>query len=215
MDFKLFVDSLKLALTETLPGKEIQYKMASNRRLLDIQPDENTKDSSVLILLYHKENDIYSVLMKRPDSNDPHGGQISLPGGRYEENDTDLIATALREAREEVGINDKNICVIGTLTNLYIPVSNYNVLPVVAYTSLMPEFTISRDEVDYIIEFKLSRLFDNNIIKTKDTNYKGYPLTIRYFEINNNAVWGATAMILNELIEIIKSRPVLLKTWDQ
>lgn len=209
MNFQVFVSQLQKALKQELPGKEVQYQMASNRRLLDILPDKNTKNSSVLILLYEKKQSLYSVLIKRPDSNDPHGGQISLPGGRYEKTDNSLVDTALRETREEIGINEKDIEVIGSLTTLFIPVSNYNVFPVVGYTDTTPKFSISKDEVDYLIEFKFSRLFEDDVLKFKDTTFRNIPVTIRYFDINNQIVWGATSMILNELKRIINNYPSL------
>lgn len=163
--------------------------------------------SSVLILLYPNVpgTDISFVLIQRPSYEGVHGGQISLPGGRSEEADKDLKQTALRETKEEIGIDPETIVTIGVLTELYIPPSNYLVLPFVGYTLEKPLLNPDPQEVAGIIEIKLTDLKNDRNIKHKEIYIRhGISLFAPCFEINGYTIWGATAMILNEFKEILK-----------
>lgn len=203
-----FIDKLKIALSKTLPGKASQEKMASRLRKQELSDQYNGSraiQSSVLILFYPKNGMIHTILMLRQKYNGVHSGQVSFPGGRFEKEDSDLITTALREAQEEVNIDPTKVEVAGTLSKLYIPPSNFLVLPVVGFTNQIPEFKPDSSEVAMIIESDIDFLFEKNLRKEKIIHVRGYEIEAPYFDVQGHTVWGATAMILSELSDIIKS----------
>jgi 8-oxo-dGTP pyrophosphatase MutT (NUDIX family) len=210
MNFHRVVHAIELELLNPLPGRDIQLRMSSLRHIQGMKyPSQinNGIRSSVLILMYpfSQEHEISIVLIQRPSYEGVHGGQISLPGGRFEEQDYDLKETALREAKEEIGIDPEKIITIGVLSELYIPPSNYLVLPFVGYTSVKPLFIPDPQEVAGIIEIKVNDLVNDNNIMTKEIYVKpGLSVFGPCFEIDNHTIWGATAMILNEFKEILK-----------
>jgi 8-oxo-dGTP pyrophosphatase MutT (NUDIX family) len=210
MNFQDAIHSIEVELLKPLPGKDIQLQMSSIRRLREMTDHSqiiNGVKSSVLILFYpgFQDNEISIVLIQRPSYEGVHGGQISLPGGRSEESDTNLRETALREAKEEIGIDPGKIITIGVLTELYIPPSNYLVLPFLGYASERPVFVPDPKEVAGIIEIKLKDLLNEDNIRYKDIYVRpGLSVYGPCFEIDNHTIWGATAMILNELKEILR-----------
>ncbi len=190
-----------------LPGKEVQYQMAPPERPYDYPDYNNFNPAAVSILLYNKNNEIYFPLIQRTHNNlnDKHKGQISLPGGKLDNMDSDLYDCALRELEEELGIKNQNVNLVGKLTELYIPVSNFNVYPYVVYSDNSINFVPQPEEVQYVLEIPLRSLVDENRIKTGKIDLgNGVQLTdIPYFLLNNHIVWGATAMILNEFRDVI------------
>jgi 8-oxo-dGTP pyrophosphatase MutT (NUDIX family) len=209
MIFLEFIDRLKSVLALPLPGTRAQLKMTSNRRLREMrevrQMDKAIK-SSVLILLYPGvENGMPNfVVTLRQKYNGVHSGQISLPGGRFELQDNDLIQTALRETHEEIGVDPTEITIIGKLTELYIPPSNYLVQPFVGFTVKHPEFQIQFKEVEKIIEIEIKHLLsDSNVIEKEFYSTAGL-ITAPSFVIGGAIIWGATGMILSEFKEILK-----------
>jgi 8-oxo-dGTP pyrophosphatase MutT (NUDIX family) len=210
MNFQEIISSIQNELRNPLPGPEVQMQMTSMKRVRELM---NTKDtvhwnkSSVLILLYPAESqkNISIILIQRPDYEGVHGGQISLPGGRWEEGDADLSFTAIREAREEIGIDATKISLIGSLSELYIPPSSYIVYPFVGFSRERPHFMIDPHEVDSIIEIKLRDLINDDLVVRKNIFVRdGFSVFGPCFEINSHIIWGATAMILNEFKEILK-----------
>jgi 8-oxo-dGTP pyrophosphatase MutT (NUDIX family) len=206
MDFDTFISLLEKRLMEPLPGKTAQLKMSSMRRiqeLLKFSSPENAKQSSVLILLYPYAGTIGLVLMLRPVYKGVHSGQISLPGGKQEESDENLVSTALRESQEEIGIDPGAIRIIGKLTEMYIPPSNYMVTPVVGYQQNRPSFTADPKEVAHIIEIRLDDLLDQGNKKMKKMKLSlGITLRVPSYCVNGHIIWGATAMILSEFSDI-------------
>lgn len=193
-----------------LPGSEVQLKMSHAHRQmysLETLKARQAKESAVLILLYEKNNEVHLVLTKRKEYNGAHSGQISLPGGKKEATDTSLAHTALRETHEEIGIAAQAIAVLGALSYLYIPVSHFVVFPYVAVCHTAPQFTIDTYEVAKIIEVPLRELLDEQNIKSKTINLpqSNTPIETPAFHIQNEVIWGATAMILSEFIAIIKN----------
>jgi hypothetical protein len=142
--------------------------------------------------------------MQRPDYNGIHGGQISFPGGKREDSDTDIIHTALREASEETGVNPGEISVIDTLTPLFIPVSNTIVTPVIGWTKKKPGFNHHPDEVVFLFDGDLERLIDLSIVKIMPMKIRGEMINVKYYDYDGNIIWGATAMMLHELLTIIR-----------
>jgi 8-oxo-dGTP pyrophosphatase MutT (NUDIX family) len=202
-----FPEELKTELLKGLPGTVVQWQMASSDRFVRNFPRIPGKDArvaAVLILLYPNNGSIHTVFMQRPVYDGVHGGQISFPGGKKEPEDENLIQTALREANEETGIDPSKVKVVGILTPLFIPVSNMIVTPVVGWMNEMPVYNYRSEEVVFLIDAELKSFLDPSIVKSKPFEIRGELLDIKYFDYENHTIWGATAMIMNELLTIIK-----------
>ena len=206
--FEEFIRKLSYQLTLPLPGAKAQYLMAPSRRLPPqayVDKNINAKRSSILILLFPEKEDIKIVLTLRNVYAGVHSGQVSFPGGRYEMADENLINTATRETEEEIGITRKDIHIAGGLTSVYIPVSNFLVSPFVGYMWYKPEFIIDTKEVAEVLEVSLNELLDESIIKSKEINITDDVSTkAPFYDIKGHHIWGATAMIISEFIEILK-----------
>lgn len=164
------------------------------------------KKCAVLVLLYPKNKSINMVLILRNAYKGVHSAQVSFPGGKKDDTDTNLLETALRESEEEVGIDRKEVKIIGELTDLFIPPSGYLVQPYVGYSINTPKFTPNKKEVSTIIEAPLEMIMDDSNIGKKKIEVSTLKRRINYpyFNIMDHTVWGATAMMINELREIIK-----------
>ena len=207
--FQLFIENLKTNLQKPLPGVDAQFEMAHVKRervLANTYEPQNYRPSAVLILLNPNEQQQTSVLLiERMTYNGHHSGQIALPGGKAEPEDSDLQATALREFFEETGA-DVSPTVIGKLTPVYIPVSKFMVQPFVSYVEQRPNFSASAYEVNALIEWEINHLLNPDVIKeTIIEPTPGYKLKTPYFDVQGKVLWGATAMMLNELKKIINS----------
>lgn len=210
--YNQFIHRLKLELRKELPGKVVQYRMAPSERVHNVFPSEKnnlTQTGSVLILIFPQNNKINIVLIQRATYPGAHSGQISFPGGKLEPGDKDLTDTALRETEEEIGVSAKDIRILGKLTPLFIPVSNIEVYPVVGCISYKPEFKPDKTEVKSIIETPLDYLLRQDIVKKKTTVIQNTNIRIPYFNFNGRHIWGATAMILSEFLEIIKRKELI------
>ncbi len=201
------IETLEHRLQLSLPGKDAHAKMTHLGRFPNPTIPSEHKKASVLILLYQKSTDWHTVLMKRTSrfKNDKHKGQISFPGGQAETFDINKAATAVRETEEEVGIPGTNIKVLGGLSQLYIPVSNFLVHPFVGYVPEEPNFSLDSDEVDEIIETPLSLLMDGAIQQETTIDLpNGFQLkNVPYFDVHGHVVWGATSMIISEFITVL------------
>jgi 8-oxo-dGTP pyrophosphatase MutT (NUDIX family) len=203
------IDEISKRLAGPLPGREAQYRMATLRRIEDINrlggvPD-HAKVACVLHLLHWEHGAWRTLLIQRTaNPRDRHAGQISFPGGRHEEHDGTLQQVALRETEEEVGIPASSIRVIGRLTDLYIPVSNYLVHPFVGVLETPARFIAQPGEVDEIIRPPMRMFYDEDNRKRTDVPVaEGILLKdVPHFAVENRIVWGATAMILNEFIAL-------------
>lgn len=204
---KDFAEKLKLEISKGLPGTEVQWALASSDRMIrgfPRSPRQDTTEAAVMILLYRKNDRIHTTFIQRPAYEGVHGGQISFPGGEKEAADHDLKDTAVREAAEEIGVNPSEINFLNILTPLFIPVSNIIVTPVVGWLKKEPEFTRQEEEVVFIIEADIRTLIDISILKIKPFNIRGEMIDVKYFDYKENVIWGATAMILHELLTIIR-----------
>ena len=206
--FQLFINNLKTNLQKPLPGEDAQFEMAhvTREKLADLFAEyKNYRASAVLILLYPNEQNQTSVLLiERMTYDGHHSGQIAFPGGKVEPNDIDLQATALREFFEETG-SDETPTVIGKLTPVYIPVSKFMVQPFVSYVDQKPNFTASAYEVNELIEWEINHLLNPDIIKeTTIEPTPGLKLKTPYFDVQGKVLWGATAMMLNELKWVLR-----------
>jgi 8-oxo-dGTP pyrophosphatase MutT (NUDIX family) len=198
---------LKEQLKGDLPGERAHVEMAPINRPM---PDEarswkDTKLSGVLILLYPHKDKIHTALMMRPDYNGVHAKQVSFPGGKKENTDSDIRQTALREANEEMGILSEHVDIIGDLSELYIPPSKSLVTPVLGYSQSRPEFQRDEKEVEEIIEADLFELLNDDSYSEIEIAMPDYVLKeVPAFLYNGFTIWGATAMMLNEFKWLLK-----------
>lgn len=208
-NFNVFLDQFKKALSDPLPGVTAQSMMAPPHRIVEMPntlSDDTVRNSAVLILLWQEGKQIFTVFILRPEYEGVHSNQIAFPGGKYEKYDTDFVATALREAQEEVGIIPESITILGQLTPLFIPPSRFIVYPIVGFTKTVPTFILDPVEIKEVIPCNLLDFLkpDRFIIQDIEVQGKIIP-NIPCFKIKEYFIWGATAMIFNELLEIIKS----------
>ena len=167
----------------------------------------NAIAAAVLLLIYPGEKSTNFVLIKRPTYEGNHSNQIALPGGKKDRNDKNIIQTALREAREEVNIQENNVKIIAELSTLYIPNSNFKVTPILAYSDSKPNFIANKREVESIIEVPIMNLIGKDIVQTtKIKMSNGIQMETPFLNIQNQIVWGATGMILNEFRRVILTK---------
>lgn len=205
--FKQEISRIKYCFTNNnLPGLLSQMKMAPVTRLNELKEvcKKSAKKSAVLILFYPKNEEIHIAFIKRSLDNSVHSGQISFPGGKLEETDKSLIHCALRESNEEVGIIEESIEIVGMLSKLYIPPSNFDVFPVIGITYNTPDFKIN-GEVQKVLEISLDSLINPKNCITRNIKHRnGNLVDVPCFLIQGEIIWGATAMIISELIDVIK-----------
>ena len=192
-----------------LPGKEAQLQMAPPFRDVLLKQTshliDNAKLAAVIALFYPgKNHNTYLAFILRKPSPDVHSGQIGFPGGKPEAEDLDLQHTALRETMEEIGVQPEAIQIITSLSEVYIPPSNYNVFPFIGITNETLDFKLQISEVESVIEVSLKSLMNpkHQIITTVKTSY-GLSVSVPAFNFNGHIVWGATAMILTEIIYLL------------
>jgi len=196
------IDKIQEELKKPLPGKVIQYKMAPSDRVIRDQAVnvQEIKRSAVLILLFYKNDELHILLTQRASYNGPHSGQISFPGGKFEATkDNNLQDTVIRETREEISLKPETYEILGELTPLIIPISKITVQPFLAYCSNISQALVDGYEITDLYQIPISHLLKSTTVKTKQENNLEYP----YFDFKGNVIWGATAMMLSELLEII------------
>ena len=198
-----FISKLSQSLRKGLPGPESQFKMAPELRLKNRHGFYH--NAAVIILLYKNEERWHLVLMRRSEYAGAHSKQVSLPGGKHEDRDPDLEATALRETREELGIDDSAIRILGELSRLHIPVSGIEVSPFVGVYPEKPAFRPEPSEVAYLIEVPLSDLLSPEDVREKMRTLVNKPVRVPYYRIGEEQIWGATAMILSEFLDVVRS----------
>ena len=169
----------------------------------DDRPDDPARQSGVLVLLYSLQGRLHVPLIVRPTYDGTHSGQVAFPGGGSEEGDGDLTETALREAHEELGVAPKDVEVLGTLTDLYIRPSNYDVFPTVGRLKGKPAFRPDPCEVAQLLEVPLATLLNPAHQRREDWQLADRSALVPFFAVQDQAIWGATAMILSELLAVV------------
>ncbi len=192
-----------------LPAMESHQKMAPLERIKVLKESNlnrpNARNAAVMMLFYPKNGRTHFALIKRNSYPGVHSSQIAFPGGKVEESDENLVRTALRETHEEIGVHPDYIRVIRSFTTVYIPPSNFLVHPFLGYSEQEIQFSLQEEEVAGIIETPLHVLLDDTIITSKvlETSY-AKSMEIPAFQIYEHTVWGATAMMLSELKDMLK-----------
>jgi 8-oxo-dGTP pyrophosphatase MutT (NUDIX family) len=208
MDFNLFLSKVDHLKQARLGGLEAHFRLAPEIRLRynsEKIAARNPKKAAVLALFYpNSENNTCFLLTQRASYKGTHSAQISFPGGKIEVSDKDLEETALRETFEEVGIKKEKISVIREITDVYIPPSNFLATPFIGYSNQKPLLDINH-EVDHTFDVLLEDLLnDSNISSINITTSYAKNIDVPCFKLNNYIVWGATAMVLNEIKELLK-----------
>lgn len=196
-------DALRLRLGRPLPGREAQFRMAPQPRLIWDPATTPLRDAAVLVLLYPRDGVWHIPLTVRGAGLRHHTGQVSLPGGRMNPGES-VEAAALREAEEEVGLRPSEIDLVGRLTPFPIPVSGHLLHPVVGFTHARPRFQLAAGEVARLIETPVPLLQDPATVAWMQmVRDDAAVVQVPYFAVDGTTVWGATAMVLSELLAIL------------
>ena len=198
-----FAARLKSGLQLPLPGRQAQQLMAPASRRYDPEPGTTPRQSAVLLPLYTVADTIHIVMIKRREYHNHHAGEISFPGGAVEPQDSDKTATALREAYEELGILPESVEILGMLTPLYIEPSHNMVQPVVGWLNSLPDFKPQPTEVAQIFQTPLKHFMRGETLHWKNLRHNGQSLTFPCYVLDDDYVWGATAMILSEMLSLV------------
>ncbi|MFN8277758.1 MAG: CoA pyrophosphatase [Chitinophagales bacterium] len=203
------ITSISEALLRPLPGQAAQLQMAPPyREPMDMQLilQRQPRLGGVLLLLVEKEKNLEIVFTRRMEYAGVHSGQISFPGGKQEPDDIDLTATALRETQEEIGVDPSMLQVLGRLSELYIPPSNFLVYPSVAYASQPLEFKAQEREVREIFTIPVHFFLQPENRRTTMIPFaNGNTLEVPAFIFGDAVIWGATAIILSEFVAVLQS----------
>lgn len=204
------ISDIQAALSRPLPGKAAQFLMAPGYRP-DYTPEEvmkfNPRIGGVLLLINPREDGPTIVFTLRKQYDGTHSGQMSFPGGKREEGDSDIIYTALRETEEEIGVRPDAVQVIGALSELYIPPSNFLVYPTVGVLTGEVHFTRQEYEVEEIIEIPLSFFLQAGSRSTTRIQVMGKTeVEVPAYLYDKYVIWGATAIMMSEFIYAITSR---------
>lgn len=205
MKYHKFLALKALIKTNKLGGITDQNIMVPAERKTTLKNNLKTKKAAVLVMFYpNSSGETCLVLTLRPNYSGTHSAQVSFPGGKHEKDDTDLKETALRETFEEIGIVPTTIEIIRKMTDVYIPPSNFLVTPYIGITENTPHFKRNY-EVEKIIEVPLKNIIDDSFVFL-NTNPPQYSIKkqVPYFNFDNQMVWGATAMIISEIKELLK-----------
>ncbi len=193
-----------------LPGSASHYKMAPLIRIKELEAGhikkKNPKKAGVLALFYPNERQSTNLLLiLRKTYEGVHSNQIGFPGGRTEEEDLDLMHTALRETHEEVGVPPQQVSIIKSLSEIYIPPSNFEVQPFIGLYENPKPFVLQKSEVESLVEVSLSDFMDDTKVFTQklSTSY-AKNIDVPAFKLNGYTVWGATAMMLSEIKELLR-----------
>jgi 8-oxo-dGTP pyrophosphatase MutT (NUDIX family) len=203
------IDKLRAELAKPLPGEKAQYRMAPPYRP-NLTKEEimkfNPRVSGVMLLLYEKDGLLNLVFTQRHSYAGVHSGQMSFPGGKKDEEDANLTETALRETFEEVGVQREEIELIGNLSELYIPPSNFLVQPVVGFAANTPVFHPHEAEVEKVVEIPVDFFLDKQNInyKTEITLVDNHKVTVPAYIFGRHIIWGATAIMLSEFTFILE-----------
>ncbi len=206
---KLTPEIIRQKLSQPLPGLVSHLKLAPKTRVKEIteycEKIINARKSAVMILLFHEGSDLKVIIIRRSFYVGIHAGQIAFPGGRYEEEDGNVENTAKREIAEEIGITADKIEVLGRLSDIYVPPSNFLISIFVGYLDQRPVYKIDEREVAEVIEIDFNDFYKENIIHEKEFVVPSdHSSTIAlYYQVGNIELWGASAMVMTEFLDVV------------
>jgi len=211
MNFDELTRFLEKRVTQDMPGessyKKMKPKMA-NGAPIQMKHVDQPRKGGVLILLYEDQGVVRFPLIQRPNYEGIHSGQMALPGGKFEEDDKDQWQTALRESQEEIGVISEKVEIIGSLSEFFVAASNYMVLPVIGKIDHIPDFVPEPREVADIVTPPVHQLIDPSTVKEKEITVRNdFKMICPYFDLEGRTVWGATAMMLSELVDVLNDFP--------
>ncbi len=199
-----FIIHLRRCFEQPLPASNAHDKLMPITGKTKSNKHKNVKRSGVMVLFYPRKKTINLIFIKRPVYDGVHSNQISFPGGKTEPQDKSLTDTALRETNEELGIEKKDIIVIDSLSDIFVYPSNNLVTPFLGVHKKQPLFKPDKREVKKLIEVPLSEILkEDNLSKAVVKAGDGFMYKVPCFIFDNNIIWGATAMILNEVIHLL------------
>lgn len=200
MKFSVFLDCIdRIENQDLVDSEQLIQKITKHRIQVQTNPKNPPRKAAVLALFYPKNEQTYLALMLRESYNGVHSNQISFPGGKMEMQDKDLYQTALREAQEELNIDPISTEFIKEINKVFIPPSNFEVSPFLAYTKNRPNFQ-KNHEVASLIEFPIFELLKEDSIEEGYKNFAdGSRIKTQYFKHENHQIWGATAIMLAEI----------------
>src|SRR5690554_1905705 len=210
MDFTAFKNKSSKLKKIPSPGESAHHKLAPVFRLQELEqlqkPKIEARHAAVMAVFYPGPgHQVHFVLILRPTYRGVHSNQVAFPGGRVEKEDRDLAHTALRETEEEVGIPQDDVKVIKEMTPIYIAPSNFWVRPYMGILDYTPELVPQEDEVEAIIEVDLDDfLRDSSLTSQRLSTAYSKSIEVPAFLLNGHVVWGATAMMLNEMKDVLK-----------
>jgi 8-oxo-dGTP pyrophosphatase MutT (NUDIX family) len=210
MLFQDFIKYIPKIEKEKLMATDAHAKMAPLERISFLKEEsygnKNPRKAAVLMLFYPKNGVTHLALIVRNSYPGVHSSQIGFPGGKVEQEDENLAATALRETHEEIGVSADKVEIIKPFSTIYIPPSNFLVYPFMGTSEFELNFIPDLEEVKRVLEFPLSLfLDDNSITNVKMTTSYANDLEVPAFMVGKYVVWGATAMMMSELKEVIKN----------
>lgn len=211
---KLLIAGVSSELRKPLPGKTFQYKMAPadrDKRYSQNINDVTPKQAAVMILLLPLSSQVSAVFVKRTVYPGAHSGQVSFPGGTFTDSDSGLFQTAKRETEEELGIDLHNLIKLGALTPLFIGISNFMVYPFVGLIGKTSPFNVQTSEIQYAFTVSLATLQDKKARSQFEVRSNGYAFPAPCYLAGKEKIWGATAMILSEFLEVINRAKISLK----
>jgi 8-oxo-dGTP pyrophosphatase MutT (NUDIX family) len=210
MKFDLFLKSIVKIENLPLPAETSQFKMSPPYRadLIKLQAEKikKARKSAVMALFYpNVKGETYLILILRKTYKGVHSAQVGFPGGKLETNETNEQA-ALRETEEEIGVKQNEITVLKELTQMYIPPSNFYVKPFLGIVNSTPEFVKQDSEVETLLEVNIDDFLQEKTVETKTvTLANGLKVSVPAYNLNNHLVWGATAMMLSEVKDLLKA----------
>lgn len=210
MDFTLFLNQISKIKDLDLPGEASHLKMAPEKRIKELKEGklkrENFKKAAIMALFYPNRRQLtHLLLILRKTYKGVHSNQIAFPGGKVENIDVNLQATALRETYEEVGVPSNRVQVIRSISPVFIPPSNYEVQPYIGLYKEPSPFILQESEVEALVEVSLvDFLDDTKIFQQKIVTFYDENIVVPAFKLNGYTVWGATAMMLSEIKDLLK-----------
>lgn len=184
-----------------LPFDEIAMRHRLQQRPRRVLPAEDACRAAVLVPLFRRDGALHVLFTKRTDTVSTHKGQISFPGGRVEPHDENLLATALRESHEEIGLAPSDVQVLGALDDTL----TLKAMRITPYVGLIPDaypFVVHPGEVAYMLDVPLAHFLDPGRLRVEDLPHPdGVRRPVYFYHVGGELIWGATARILKEWLD--------------